>query len=63
MCLQDSLCSIPLNLVCNMTTLKMFFFTFRSHVGVEGVCKDRICAMLYSLLFDMQHDLFQRKMF
>ena len=42
MCFNGALCSIPFNLVCNMSSLllvKCFDFTS----GVECLCKDRIC--------------------
>ena len=46
MCLHGALCSIPFNLICNMTTFrKKKNSTFDLTPGVEGVCvcKDRIC--------------------
>ena len=46
-----------------MTTFN--FFIFDPITGVEGVCKDKICASmgLYALFpsFYMQHDYFQKK--
>ena len=45
MCLHGALCSILVNLICNMTTFrKKNVLTFDPTLGVEGVCKDRICA-------------------
>ena len=41
MCLHGALCSIPINLKCNMTTFrKKKSLTFSSHLGVEGVHHD-----------------------
>ena len=39
----------PLNLICNMTTFRIFF-TFSTIPQVEGVCKERIraCMVLYA---------------
>ena len=46
MCLHGALCSIPFNLICNMTTFskKKCFDLLTPPQGVKGVCKDRICA-------------------
>ena len=52
MCLHDTLCSILINLICNMTTLrKKYFDFFYPTPGVEGRCNDRIsdCMVLYVL--------------
>ena len=47
MCLHDALCSISFNLISNMTTLKKKnVLTFEPTQGVEGVCKDKICACM-----------------
>ena len=47
MCLHGALCSIPINFICNMTTFrKKIVLTFDPTPGVEGVCKDRICACM-----------------
>ena len=45
MFLHGALHSIPFNLICNMITFReKNVFTFDPTPGVEGVCKDRICA-------------------
>ena len=46
MCLYGALCSIPINLICNMNTFRKNDLTFDRAPGVEGVCKDRICACM-----------------
>ena len=51
MCLDGALCSIPINLICNMTIFtKKIVLTFDPTPGVEGVCKDRMsaCMLLHS---------------
>ena len=45
MCLQGALCSIPFNLICNVTTFRKKM-TFDPTLRIEGVCKDRICACM-----------------
>ena len=59
--LHGALCSIPFNLIYKMTiSEKKIVLTFVSTAGIEGVCKDRICAsgccIHHSLVFDMQHN-------
>ena len=52
MCLHGALCSIPFNLICNMTTFsKEMFRPFDPTPGAEGESKDRICdcMLLHSL--------------
>ena len=54
MCLHGALCSVPINLICNMTTFrkkKSFYLLIPS--GDGGVCKDRICA--YMVLYCTFH--------
>ena len=46
MCLHGALCSIPFNLICNDYFRKKNVLTFDPNPGVEGVCKDRICACM-----------------
>ena len=46
MCLHGALCSIPINLICNMTTFREKSFNLWPHPRVEGVCKDRICVCM-----------------
>ena len=46
LCVHGALCSIPINLICNMTTFRKNVLKFDSALGVEGVCKDRICACM-----------------
>ena len=56
MCLHGALSSIPINLMCNMTTFrrKKNVLTFAPIPGAEGVCKDRMCAcMLLHLSFPL----------
>ena len=38
-------CSIPFNLICNMTTFR-FFWPFDPTLKAENVCKDRICPLI-----------------
>ena len=46
MCLHGALCSFPINLICNVTNFKKNVLTFDPNLGVEGVCKDKICACM-----------------
>ena len=47
MCLYGGVSSIPFSLICNMTTsVKIIVLTFDSTPGVEGVCKDIVCACI-----------------
>ena len=49
-CLHDVLCSIRINLICNMTTYsKKKCLTFEPHPEFEDMCKDRICV--YTVLY------------
>ena len=43
MCLHCTLFSI-VYLICSMTTFRKYVLTFDPTAGVEGICKDRICA-------------------
>ena len=60
MCLHCVLCFIPVNLICNMKTLRKEKKPFDPTPGVKGVCKGKIFAsmLLYALFLfiDMQHD-------
>ena len=48
MCFHGTLNSIPYNLLFNTNTFsKKMFLTFWSHLEVEGVCKNRICACIF----------------
>ena len=47
MCLHGAPCSIPINLIGIMTTFRnKTFLTFDPTSGVEGACKDIICAYM-----------------
>ena len=47
MCLHGALCSIPFNVICNMTSFrKINVLTFDPTLGVEDVCKDRISGCI-----------------
>ena len=61
MCLHVALCSIPFNLICNMTTFSLKCFDLltspqgsRVFVRTEYVLV--CCCIRHSLKFDMQHD-------
>ena len=51
MCLHGALCSIPDNLISNMTSFRKDVLTFDQTPGVEDVCKNRIyaCIVPYDL--------------
>ena len=60
MCLHGALFSISFNLICNTTTFKKKWFYLLTPYGVEGVCKDIICACMvlyalfpFNLIFNM----------
>ena len=42
MCVHGAI-SIPFQLICNMTTFRKKCFVLS---GVDGVCKDRMCAFM-----------------
>ena len=64
MCLHSDICSIPLNLICNMATFRKNVLTFWPHLGVEDVCKDRMCACMVPLNLICNMATFQKeKMF
>ena len=46
MCSHGALCSIPFNLICNMTTFRkdVDLLTRPGGGGSEDVCKDSICT-------------------
>ena len=55
---KDSLCAclvlyapFPLNLICNMTTFRFFFFTFDPTPGVKCVRTEYVLAWCYMLHF------------
>ena len=53
MYLRGALCSIPINLIGIMATFRnKTFLTFDPTSGVEGVCKDILCAYM------LQHSSF-----
>ena len=45
------LSKLCVNLICNMTTFRKKNVTFWSNLGVQGVCKDRICACMVLFFF------------
>ena len=46
MCMYGALCSIFFYLICNMTSFGTNVLICNPTLGVEGVCKDRICACM-----------------
>ena len=60
MCLHGTLCSIPLNIICDMTTFSKKIFDLLTLPKGTALCT---CEVLkrHSHLVDMQHDYFQKK--
>ena len=46
MCLHGALSSVPINLICNMTTFRKKCLTLHFIPGVKDVCKDKMCACM-----------------
>ena len=64
-CLHGALCSIPFNLKYNMITFRKKCFDHLTlpqgpMVCVSTECVLTWCSMLTALVFEMQHDYFQK---
>ena len=60
MCLHGTLCSIPLNYICDMTTFSKKMFDLLILPKGTALCACEVLK-LHSHLVDMQHDYFQKK--
>ena len=54
---------LSLNLICNMTTFRIFTPLNRLRVGVRTENVLALCPKFHVLQFDMRHGYFQKKMF